>query len=722
MLLIESDGKDLLRSVGVATPEGIVVGDGERVPALPGAGPWVVKAQVPVGGRGKAGGVIRCETETDVHTALKLLLGATIKGHPVRRCLVEAAVAGAEESYLSLMIDPAQYGIRVMLLREGGVDVEEAASVAGRSQLCPPDATAISTAIRDLVAGEPPARRAALIDTGEKLARLFLQHELMLAEINPLFVGPHGCIAGDAKIVIDLNAAERQPDIVASIHRNAAIYPDAIRKLDDGFDYVEVDPEGEIGLLTTGAGLSMMLIDQMTARGGRLLNFCDIRTGLLRGDPTRVVKVLEWVGARPSVKVVLVNIFAGVTDLAEFAELLLIALERTPSIKVPVVARIVGNRFAEARAILAAKRPDIAVEEDLTAALNRVDAILHAGLSAPLPPRSGGEGAGMGGADAQDTPHPTALGAPTLPATRFARGGSAASGPILARLTRRTPVIVQGATGRTGSVHIRRMKEFGTNIVAGVSARAAAGSVESVPVFPDCRAAAAATGAQVSLLMVPPAGVLAAATDAIGAGVKLIVTVAEGVPVHDALRIGRLVREAGAAWVGASTPGLAVPGEMKLGFLPNVSLRPGPLGMMSKSGTLSYEVGYRLAALGLGQSLWVGVGGDPVKGVRFPDLLDLFLEDERTRGIVLIGEVGGSEEEDFADAMLRAAAQGRALKPVYALVAGRGAKEGVAMGHAGALTFGDVGTFASKKQRLEAASAQVFMTIEALIEACRRDF
>ncbi len=289
---------------------------------------------------------------------------------------------------------------------------------------------------------------------------------------------------------------------------------------------------------------------------------------------------------------------------------------------------------------------------------------------------------------------------------------------MIGQLSRHTPVIVQGATGRAGSAHVRRMKDYGTNIVAGVSARAAGTSVEGLPVFADCRAAVAATGAQVSVVMVTPNGVLAAIEDALGAGIKLMVTVAEGVPVHDALRAGRLVRDAGATWVGASTPGLAIPGEMKLGFLPNVSLRPGPLGMMSKSGTLSYETGYRLATMGLGQSIWVGVGGDPVKGVRFPDLLDLFLKDERTRGIVLIGEVGGSEEEDFADALAKA----KNPKPVYALVAGRGAKEGVAMGHAGALTFGDVGTFTSKQARLEAAGARVFATIEDLIAACGRDY
>lgn len=288
---------------------------------------------------------------------------------------------------------------------------------------------------------------------------------------------------------------------------------------------------------------------------------------------------------------------------------------------------------------------------------------------------------------------------------------------MIGELSRHTPVLVQGATGRTGRAHVQRMLAYGTKIVAGISTRAGVEDVDGVPVFKDCKAAVDATGAIASLAMVPPPGVPAAVEDALSAGIRLIVTVAEGIPVHDALRIGRMVKSAGATWVGASTPGLAVPGEMKLGFLPNVSLRPGSLAMMAKSGTLSYEVGYRLASIGLGQSLWVGVGGDPLKGVRFPDLLPLFVRDERTRGIILIGEVGGSEEEEFADALSKA----NTSKPVYALVAGRGAKEGVAMGHAGALVFGNVGTFESKKTRLEAAGARVFASIEDLVAACRRN-
>jgi succinyl-CoA synthetase beta subunit len=377
MLLIEADGKALLRAAGIRTPDGVLVTGPDDAPALPGRGPWMVKAQAAVGGRGKAGGILRCDTEAAVRAAARRLLVARIKGHDVQCCLVETAIAGSEEYYLSLMIDPVRYGVRSTLLREGGVEVERTADIERHSRVSAPDAAAIAAAIHELASGEPEPRRNHLAAAGERLAQLFVARELMLAEINPLFVGADGCVAGDAKLVIDLNAVHRQPELAALIARHAAIYPDAQRKLNDGFDYVEVDPEGEIGLVTTGAGLSMMLIDELTARGGRPLNFCDIRTGMLRGNPTRLIRVLEWIAARPSARVVLVNVFAGITDLREFAELLCVALERTPAFRLPLVARLIGNGFAEARGLLAEKRPDIAVEEALDAALARVDALLR---------------------------------------------------------------------------------------------------------------------------------------------------------------------------------------------------------------------------------------------------------------------------------------------------------------------------------------------------------
>ncbi len=289
---------------------------------------------------------------------------------------------------------------------------------------------------------------------------------------------------------------------------------------------------------------------------------------------------------------------------------------------------------------------------------------------------------------------------------------------MIGTISRATPVIVQGITGRMGRTHAALMRAYGTNIVGGTATRTDVTEAAGMPVFPDCTAAVRATGATASVVMAPPEGTLAAVQEALAAGIKLVVTVAEGVPLHDALRIGRAVREANATWIGASTPGMAIPGELKLGFLPDVALRPGPLAIMTKSGTLSYEVGYRLAREGLGQSIWVGVGGDPVKGVRFADLLQPFFDDPRTQGIVLVGEVGGSEEEECADALLALGLR----KPVYALIAGREAKEGVAMGHAGALVYGETGTMAAKTSRLTAAGARVFGSLESLIQACAADF
>lgn len=278
------------------------------------------------------------------------------------------------------------------------------------------------------------------------------------------------------------------------------------------------------------------------------------------------------------------------------------------------------------------------------------------------------------------------------------------------RVDRDTRVIVQGITGRAGRTHTRLMRDYGTRIVAGVSPQAGVTDVDGVPVFAACRDAVAATGATASVLLVGAEQLRGAIEDAVAAGIKLIVTPTEGMPVHDALAARRLTREAGVTWVGASTPGLAVPGVAKLGFLPEASLAPGPLGLMSKSGTLSYEAGYRLAQHGVGTSVWVGVGGDTVKGTRFAELLPFFATDAQTEALLVIGEIGGNEEEEFAAAL---AAQ-RFAKPVFALIAGRSSPEGVTMGHAGALVHGGHGGYAAKKAALEAAGVAVFVSLDAM--------
>lgn len=379
MLLIEADGKALFAEHGIPVP-GRVLATAAPVAGLPGIGPWVVKAQVPVGGRGKSGGVLRCASSQQVDAAVRQLLGTRLKGHRVDACLVEQAVEG-EERYLAVMVDAASYGVRVIYAASGGVEIERSDSAVSR--VCAPEIDVIAAAVTELAADEPPARRDAIVAIGRKLATLLLEHELALAEINPLFVSAFGCVAGDAKVGVDLNAVERQPRIAALIETRPDIYADANRKLREGFDYVEIDPLGEIGLVTTGAGLSMMLIDEITARGGKPLNFCDIRTSQMRGSPVRLQRVLEWITSRESLRVVLVNIFAGITDLAEFATLLATAIEQTPGLRVPVVARLVGRGADQARRILAERQPGMLVIEDLEAALQHIDAIVGSPLSQP---------------------------------------------------------------------------------------------------------------------------------------------------------------------------------------------------------------------------------------------------------------------------------------------------------------------------------------------------
>lgn len=285
-----------------------------------------------------------------------------------------------------------------------------------------------------------------------------------------------------------------------------------------------------------------------------------------------------------------------------------------------------------------------------------------------------------------------------------------------------TPVLIQGITGRTGRRHASLMRAYGTRVVGGVSpsrAEAGTGDVEDgIPIFATCREAVRRTGAVASLQMVPPLNAMAAVEEALDAGVRLIVTTAEGMPAHDALKAARMVRGRGATWIGPSSPGVAIPGRMKIGFLPDVSLTPGPLGVMSKSGTLSYELCHRLGRRGIGQSAWVGVGGDAVKGTRFADLVPFFQADASTKALLVIGEIGGDEEEGLADALARHAFP----KPVFVLLAGSTAPEGVTMGHAGAMVYGSKGSVRSKTEALGAVGARVFVTMRELVEGVAREF
>ena len=381
MYLLEHDAKELLAASGFPVPEGVLLGAGDdrrsELPADPivrdprtrlPPGPWIVKGQIAAGGRGKAGIIRKASTPAEIDTLASEIIGRTVKAKRVDSVRVEQQIGGAEEAYIGLLVDPAAAGVRVIVAESGGVDIESLPHDAIRAETVPADVAAIAAAVERLTAAMPHHKTHALREAGRALARVFVEREAVLIEINPLFVRPDGTwVAGDAKLVTDDNALERQPALRELVRSRAAVYPEVALKLEHGFDYVVVDPEGEIGLLTTGAGLSMMLIDELRAAGMKPFNFLDIRTGGLRGETTRLVKVLQWIGEAPRVRVVLINIFAGITELGEFSRLLVAAIHEAPALKVPVVARLVGNGIDAARAVLS--DAGIALHTDLDAAL-----------------------------------------------------------------------------------------------------------------------------------------------------------------------------------------------------------------------------------------------------------------------------------------------------------------------------------------------------------------
>jgi succinyl-CoA synthetase beta subunit len=355
MYLLEHDAKSLLESASIAVPCGVLLERGSSLDAafLP-AGPWVVKGQVAAGGRGKAGLVKKAATVDEVARCSAAMFGAPFKGRRIESVRVEQQIASAAEVYIAFMVDAAAGGVRVIVSEQGGMEIEAVSPEHIRSATVPPDIAAIVDSVERLTAGMAGGKAAALTAAARKLAPLFFEREAALIEINPLFVMDDGAwIAADAKIVTDDNALERQPALLDLLAARAVAYPEAWLKQQHGFDYVVVDPQGEIGLLTTGAGLSMMLIDELRSGGLRPYNFLDIRTGGFRGDPGRLVSVLGWLREAPSVKALLINIFAGITDLGEFATLLVKAFGEGPALKVPIVARLEGTNLDAAQAVLA---------------------------------------------------------------------------------------------------------------------------------------------------------------------------------------------------------------------------------------------------------------------------------------------------------------------------------------------------------------------------------
>jgi succinyl-CoA synthetase alpha subunit len=265
-----------------------------------------------------------------------------------------------------------------------------------------------------------------------------------------------------------------------------------------------------------------------------------------------------------------------------------------------------------------------------------------------------------------------------------------------------TRLLVQGITGREGSFHTGQMVEYGTNVVAGVTPGGLGKEVHGVPVFNTVSDAVEKTQANTSIIYVPAPFAADAIYEATDAGIKLIICITEGVPTLDMVAVYHYVREHGARLIGPNCPGLITPDEAKVGIMPGYIHARGPVGLVSRSGTLTYEVVNALTEAGLGQSSAVGIGGDPIIGTNFIDVLELFQNDPETEAIVMIGEIGGSDEEQAAEFIKK-----NVTKPMVGFIAGQTAPPGKRMGHAGAIISGGEGTAAAKIEALKAAGVKV---------------
>ncbi len=700
MLLNEHLSKELFAEAGVETPSGMLVRHTQLEIRPDFASPWMCKAQVLSGGRGKAGGILRATTLEELRDVCDRLFGLTIKGEKVQMLRIEPEVHHTREAYVSFALSRTRERIVLTTEAQGGMDVEKS-SVQGAARAAGPLVQDIAPAAGLLdhqiraaffqIIGDDSYRTESLERFRRLIRNLYqavVDNGLLLAEINPLIYTDDGrWMALDAKVEVDDNTLAIRQDL-ERFYEPAHMSHEENEARKAGLSYVEL--KGWVGVMANGAGLAMSTMDLLNFSGLPAANFMDLG-GAANED--RMRRALGLLFSCPGVEIVFMNLFGGIVSCEAVARALTQALGQDEPPK-PMVVRMDGHGAEEGiRRIEESDYEFVWTVPDVPQALELLRAHAPAGADCSVvePARP-------------DVPRTEAAVPPVKRTT--------CNQHSLLGLHKDMQVLVQGITGRAAGPHVEKMLEYGTQLVAGVTPFKGGQSVKGLPVYNTVsQAMRNYPDIEASIIFVPAQAAAEAILEAAASGIRLIVCITEGIPQQEMIMVRDVLSHTDSVLIGPNTPGVIAPGKVKIGIMPAMAFSPGPVAVFSRSGTLTYEVADRLGKAGLGQSLCVGIGGDPMIGTSFARLMENANSDPETKAVVVLGEIGGQAEEDLA-AYVRDTGF---AKPLFAFIAGRTAPPGKRLGHAGAILDGVRGV-ESKLEALASAGFSICPDITSLPE------
>jgi succinyl-CoA synthetase alpha subunit len=694
MKLDEHTSKQLFAQNSIPVPPGYgittITGNEDKIAAI--GFPMVVKAQVLTGGRGKAGGVKVVGDMQELEDVLTAILSMRIKDLAVPYVRIEPAASIADEFYLSVFIQRETRSLILACNRSGGVDVESSTDETLMAVNVDFLTNSCEHRIQDAFfhLGLPKQTWAEFHAICSALIRMVTTHGVLLAEINPLVLTNEGTlVALDGKVDLDDSKMALLPEVKQAFSRPEHERPDEIRARTAGLSYHHL--EGSVGMMVNGAGLAMNTMDILNKNGLTPANFLDLGGG---ADIPRMRTGLELLVQDARVKVIFVNIFGGILSCAHVAEAFVATLD-TVELTKPCVVRFSGYMAEEGQTTLKGlDHPHLFLVDNMESALAELGRIIN-----PLETTS------------KDT-FPVSPSVSRADQAVLQSSESCTPSSPFFGLDASTQVVVQGMTGRTGRLHTQLMRSFGTNVVAGVTPFKGGSEVDGLPVYDTIRQACAEHEIGASVIFVPPKAAPDAILAAAAENIPWIVCITESIPQAEMLRVLAAMSTSTSRLIGPNTPGLVIPDQIKLGIMPGMIFKPGPVAVFSRSGTLTYETVHGLTRAGIGQSMCAGIGGDPFIGTGLTDMFELIRNDGVTKGVVVLGEIGGNEEERLAEYITTTGCD----LPVVGFIAGQTAPPGKTFGHAGAILSKGHGEIDAKLGAMRDAGIFVASSLDQGVE------